>query len=199
MEAPKHISSASNTPQNQDASIQPLKEMSAAGLINDAHIKQQMLRLMQTNEGLRTILGTLPYMAPEQHFGAPPDPTSDQFSYCVALYEALHGQHPFVVDGEWSDPDSPLDLLSNAVLLGARTWTERELHRLVGAWARRRRSMSRKGSTPIAALRACSCRPSSFPLPSRTGCRRCSSTWIRKYLPSIAMGWPAATRQCASD
>ena len=41
-----------------------------------------------------------------------------------------------VVDGEWSDPDAPLDLLSNAVLLGARTWTERELHRLVGAWAR---------------------------------------------------------------
>lgn len=39
-----------------------------------------------------------------------------------------------VVQGDWSDPDAPLDLLSAAVLLGARTWVERQLHRVVGGW-----------------------------------------------------------------
>lgn len=42
------------------------------------------------------VVGTPRYMAPEQHAGAPPDPRSDQFAFCVALYQALYGQEPFV-------------------------------------------------------------------------------------------------------
>ncbi len=39
--------------------------------------------------------GTPAYMAPEQHHGAAADARADQFALCVALYEALCGQHPF--------------------------------------------------------------------------------------------------------
>jgi tetratricopeptide (TPR) repeat protein len=40
-------------------------------------------------------VGTPPYMAPEQRAGGVADARADQFSYCVALYEALYREHPF--------------------------------------------------------------------------------------------------------
>jgi eukaryotic-like serine/threonine-protein kinase len=48
-----------------------------------------------------SVIGTLGYMAPEQRLGRP-GPQSDQFAFCVALYEALHGTRP-------SRPDAPHD------------------------------------------------------------------------------------------
>lgn len=71
------------------------------------------------------IVGTPRYMAPEQHRRERATARSDQFSFCLALAEALCGRHPF-------DFDRPRDL-PRAVMKGSLRITD--LRRLPG-WIR---------------------------------------------------------------
>ena len=59
------------------------------------------------------LLGTPAYMAPEQHLGERADARSDQFGFCVALYQALYRSLPF--------PSEDLRALSLAIVSGKLT------------------------------------------------------------------------------
>jgi TolB-like protein len=56
------------------------------------------------------VMGTPLYMSPEQHRGEAADERSDQFSFCVALYQALYGDQPF--------PGKTVVALADAVIAG---------------------------------------------------------------------------------
>jgi serine/threonine-protein kinase len=60
---------------------------------------ENLLDEQMTREG--SVLGTPLYMSPEQHQGLPATPRSDQFSFCVSLWQALFDEHPFV-GGRWA-------------------------------------------------------------------------------------------------
>ncbi|MDC0717761.1 serine/threonine-protein kinase [Nannocystis bainbridge] len=64
-----------------------------------------MVPLTQTG----AIMGTPAYMAPEQHEGRTASAASDQFAFCISLYEGLYKRHPF-------STDSLASLISDAIL-----------------------------------------------------------------------------------
>ena len=73
------------------------------------------------------VVGTPAYMAPEQFMGERGDDRSDQFSFCVALDEALYGERPFAGD----------DVLSISVNVTQGELRPLPRDRGVPAWIRR--------------------------------------------------------------
>jgi tetratricopeptide (TPR) repeat protein/tRNA A-37 threonylcarbamoyl transferase component Bud32 len=75
------------------------------------------------------VMGTPRYMAPEQHAGGTIDQRSDQYAFCVALFEAIHGEPPFA--------DTTVDALARAKAVGppprppAASRAPARMHRLV--------------------------------------------------------------------
>ena len=87
----------------------------------------QSLRRDLTLQG--SILGTPAYMSPEQHMGLVTDARSDQFSFCVALYEALYGTPPFPADS--------MSALALAVVSGKVAEAPRDSQARVPLWLRK--------------------------------------------------------------
>lgn len=87
--------------------------------------KRSLLATPLTQVGM--VVGTPAYMSPEQFMGSETDARSDQFSFCVALYEAVYRNRPFV--------GATLESLRNRVLAGEICPAPRD--RGVPDWLRR--------------------------------------------------------------
>ncbi len=71
---------------------------------------QNSLLLYEPITNVGTVVGTPEYMAPEQFDRSTIDARTDQFAFCVTLYEALYGYRPF--------PGRQLEALEAAKLAG---------------------------------------------------------------------------------
>jgi predicted Ser/Thr protein kinase len=88
----------------------------SVGEASDGSAPTDMLITVLTKTGV--VMGTPRYMAPEQHAGEPVDARTDQFAFCVALYEALYGRPPFAGDTYRELADN---VLAGNVLVPARS------------------------------------------------------------------------------
>ena len=88
-------------------------------------------RSAASTEGGPALMGTAPYMAPELHAGGPADPKTDQFAFCVALFESLYGQRPFAGRDRagWARSITEGDVLPPDDARGVPDWVHRAVLR----------------------------------------------------------------------
>jgi tetratricopeptide (TPR) repeat protein len=65
---------------------------------SDPELTQSSRKLAERMTETGALVGTPAYLSPEQLTGRESSAASDQFAFCVALYEALVGQRPFAGD-----------------------------------------------------------------------------------------------------
>ncbi len=90
-----------------------IKEAIEGGTLDSGELNMLDATLTRAGE----LVGTPEYMAPEQLLGQSVGPKSDQFSFGVALYEALTGERPF-------RGSTDLQLISNVVAGSRKPWPE---------------------------------------------------------------------------
>ncbi|HXJ20726.1 MAG TPA: serine/threonine-protein kinase [Polyangia bacterium] len=112
------------------------------------------------------LVGTPLYMAPEQFQGRRTDARTDQFAFCVALYEALYGGRPFagatlaslmatVVEGRVDPPPARTPVpaaIRRAVLRGLRVAPDERWPSMEALLAALTRHPLRRRALPVAAV-----------------------------------------------
>ena len=83
---------------------------------------------------LGVIVGTVPYMSPEQAAGRPLDTRSDIFSFGVVLYELLAGHRPF-------EGKTDLEVMQTVIHAAPKRFPTRFQARSAPSWRRRSRKI----------------------------------------------------------